>query len=72
MKRDADIVERVAKAIYASVASDGVVSDVVWRLPHEPPWDTDPRELTEWQRDEYRAMAGAAIEAMATTKNLCS
>jgi len=58
------MVERVAKAIYEYHVTLGAVR--VWRLDEQPPWDYDPRELTEWERDEYREMARHAITALQT------
>lgn len=61
MKIDECIIEVVAKAIFQLRLDEG--EERVWRLPEEPAWDRDPRELSEWERDEYRAMARCAIEA---------
>lgn len=53
---DASIVERVAKAIFASVEED----EREWET--NAPWDSQPtKELCEWERDDYRAKAKAAI-----------
>lgn len=45
--------------MYEAVIQPG--TGMVWRLPTEPPWDTDDGEIREWMRDEYRAMAQVAI-----------
>ena len=31
----------------------------LWRT--DAPWDANPEELTEWQRDDYREQARAAL-----------
>jgi hypothetical protein len=59
-------VEAVAEAIYRNAACD---PEEFERLMGEPmkewktnaPWDTNPNELTEHARDDYRRMARAAI-----------
>lgn len=64
-----DIVDKVAEAIYRH---DGGVDDEeflfvngkprrVWKT--DKPWDPE-HELCEHERDDYRAMARAAIQAM--------
>jgi len=63
-------VERVAEAIYHT--SGGMTDEDyeavmckrrrVWKT--DAPWDTNPDELAEHERDEYRTMAKAAIAAM--------
>lgn len=64
-----DLRERIAEALYHN---DGGMSDEeyikvtgkarrLWKT--DAPWDTDPNELCEWERDEYRQMADAAIAA---------
>ena len=66
-----DEIERVAEAIYRT---GGGMDDAeylivmgatrrVWKT--DKPWDSDPEnELCEWERDEYRFQARAAIEAL--------
>lgn len=65
-----DLVERVAEAIYHV---DGGMSDEeyfdatgqkrkLWKT--DAPWDSNPDELAEHQRDDYRTMAMAAIRAI--------
>jgi hypothetical protein len=68
---DAALVERVAKAIYHRDA--GLTDEDYYYAMGESrrawsddkPWDSDPENtLCEHERDEYRAMAKAAIEAL--------
>ena len=65
-----ELVERVAEAIYHV---DGGMSDEdylaetgekrkLWKT--DAPWDSNPEELAEHERDEYRMMAMAAIRAI--------
>lgn len=63
-----ELIESVAKAIYDSetVGYERVMEEKcrVWKLTPEVPWDSDDREIAEWERDDYRIMAKAAILAM--------
>jgi hypothetical protein len=63
------IIEQVAQAIYHN---DGGMTDEEYEIScgksrllwwTSAPWDTDPNELCEHERDEYRIMAEAAIKA---------
>lgn len=56
--------------MYEAIIQPG--TGVVWRLPAEPPWDTDDGELREWQRDEYMALARVAIKMISTPSALTS
>ena len=68
-----DLVERVAETIY--LHEGGLGSEEDWKAVHGDtprlfwktgaPWDTNPAELTEWRRDEYRAQARAALRVLA-------
>jgi len=63
------IVDKVAEAIYRSGAEDRADQNVperAWRIP-EAPWDLRDDELCEWERDDYRIMARAAILAYGQT-----
>lgn len=65
---DAPMVEAVAKAIFEALDEEvedmmGNDRKVSWRIEGSS-FDVDPRELCEWQRDEYRIQAKAAIKAM--------
>jgi hypothetical protein len=70
MAKDAEIIEAVAEAIYRH--SGGLTDDEcqvalghprkLWKT--DAPWDSNPEELCEWERDEYRMMAEAAIDAL--------
>ena len=70
-----DLVERVAEAIflarYTCVAPLEDYERIVGTKPKvwktNAPWDTNPDELAEHERDDYRWMAKAAIEAMKGT-----
>lgn len=64
------LVEAVAQAIYHH---EGGMTDedylaatgkarLLWET--DAPWDSNPEELCEHERDEYRIMAEAAIRAM--------
>lgn len=62
-----DLIEKVAKAIYHN--SSGLTDEEYVKVMGEPrkkwrtdlPWDKDDVALCEWQRDEYRQMARAAL-----------
>lgn len=67
-----DLVERVAEAIFLATYT-GVapledyervvgIKPKVWKT--DAPWDTNPGELAEHERDDYRWQAKAAIAAM--------
>jgi hypothetical protein len=66
------IVERMAEAIHRH--KGGMGDDEDWKavMGDQPrklwktdaPWDSNPAELTEWQRDDYRAQARAAFEVV--------
>jgi hypothetical protein len=61
--------EKVAEALYRN--EGGLTNEDYLQVHGVPrrawktdaPWDTNPNELCEWQRDGYRAQARAAIEA---------
>jgi hypothetical protein len=68
---DEDLIERAAEAIFLYSACDPADWDVavggpkrVWKLAIGIPWDQSPLELNEWERDDYRRMARAALAAM--------
>jgi len=66
------IVERMAELIHRH--EGGMGDDEDWRaiMGDQPrklwktdaPWDSNPAELTEWQRDDYRSQARAAFEVV--------
>lgn len=64
------LVERVAEAIYRH--SGGITDEehlAIFGVPRkawktDAPWDTNPNELAEHERDEYRMQARAAIQAV--------
>jgi len=67
-----DLVERVANAIYRHESG---LTDEDYVLAEGHPrsgwydggqWDKKPNSLAEWERDEYRMMARAAIDAIET------
>jgi hypothetical protein len=63
------VIERMAMAIFQN--EGGLGDDEDWKAMYgdkprklwmtDAPWDTNPAELTEWQRDDYRAQARAAL-----------
>jgi len=57
-------VERVAKAIYLALNGDPENGFPARWWKTDAPWDSNPNELCEWERDEYRAIARAAIAEM--------
>jgi hypothetical protein len=66
-----DIVDKVAEAIYRHEGgmTDSDFEQATGRIRRAwqsaKPGDADPeRELCEWERDDYRMMARAAIQAM--------
>ena len=63
-----ELIEVVAKAIYDSETEDYEITMEekrrFWKLIPEVPWDSDDREISEWERDDYRILAKAAIVAM--------
>ncbi len=65
---ESPMVEAVAKAIYDAETEDYEMAMEetrrVWKLTPEVPWDSDDREIGEWERDEYRTLAVAAIKTM--------
>lgn len=65
---EAPMVEAVAKAIHDTETEEYEAAmdekRRVWKLTPEVPWDSDDREISEWERDDYRMMAKAAILAM--------
>lgn len=68
---DPEMVERGAEAIHRH--EGGLGDDEDWKATYgdkprrlwktDAPWDTNPNELCEWERDDYRAQARAAIQA---------
>lgn len=67
---DPELIERVAEAIYRNAVSEpddlafyqaatGRDQPKVWKT--SAPWDTNPDELTEHERDDFRRMARAAL-----------
>jgi hypothetical protein len=67
--KTADMIDAMAEAIYRH---DGGMTDEEYVAVQGKPrrawktdaaWDTNPDELTEWERDEYRIMATAAFVA---------
>ncbi len=62
------MIEAVAKAIYDSETEEYQTcmgeKRRIWKLTPEVPWDSDDREIAEWERDDYRMMAKAAIQTM--------
>ncbi|MFI5300480.1 MAG: hypothetical protein ACHREM_20530 [Polyangiales bacterium] len=67
-------VERVAEAIYRGLfpkaAEHAIGPTRDWKT--DAPWDTNPNELCEWERDEYRAAAICAIAAYLTPEHSLS
>ena len=66
---DTDLVEHVAEAIFRnSVCDDEQYENIVgepmklWKT--DAPWDTNPLELAEHERDDYRRMARSALIAI--------
>jgi hypothetical protein len=74
MKITDELIEEVAKAIYHN--SNGLTDEEYPFIMGEPrkkwrtdlPWDKDEVVLCEWQRDEYRQMARAALLALVERK----
>lgn len=59
-----DIVEKVAKSIYATDCSYLMKEDRAWRIDGLA-WDKfSDHELCEWERDEYRTRARVAIDTI--------
>jgi hypothetical protein len=62
------LVDRVAEAIYyGGMSADDFeretgVKRLLWKT--DAPWDSNPNELCEHERDDYREMARAAIEVL--------
>ena len=70
-----ELIDKVAQAIYHNeggftdedfVASFGKLRKL-WKT--DAPWDTNPNELCEHERDDYRIMARAAIKAFLDSGN---
>ena len=65
-----ELIEKVAQAIYhvsGGLDDEGYVKACgvarkVWKT--DAPWDSNPDELCEHERDEYRVMARAAIHVI--------
>lgn len=64
-----ELVERVAEEIYRYQVCEPEEYEEftgkpmrVWRT--DAPWDTNPNELREHERDDYRRMAMAAMKTM--------
>ena len=69
MKISEEIIEKVAEAIFNNSA--GLTNNEYNKIMGEPrkrwnklPWHSWRECLVEWERDEYRQMARAAIEAL--------
>ena len=62
-----DLVEKVAEAIYRNVGGvspdefEAVIGQPQRHWKTDAPWDTDPNELCEHERDEYRFQARAIL-----------
>ena len=65
-----ELIEKVAKAIYNY---EGGLDPDEWEVATgcerkdwktDAPWDTNPDELCEWQRDEYRTQARAVLKVL--------
>jgi len=75
---DPEMVERAAEAIHRH--EGGLGDDADWKAMHgdtprklwktDAPWDSNPAELTEWQRDDYRAQALAALLAASPRRDV--
>ncbi len=71
-----ELVEEIAETIYRH--KGGVVPDEyetvtgskqkAWKT--DAPWDTNPDELCEWERDEYRLQARAVLRVLEGRRNL--
>ncbi len=59
-------IERVAEAIYRhqTCAPEEYERVVGAKMRAWGTWNDSPDELAEWERDDYRRMARAAIEAL--------
>lgn len=71
-----EMVEEVAKTIFYT--ESGAANDEEWEMMHgiprpiwktDAPWDTNDKELTEWQRDDYRWQAKAVLQVLGYRKN---
>ena len=58
-----ELIEKVAKAIYKNSFCDPEEYKEVVGIPMRA-WQTNPDELTEHERDDYRRMAVAAVAAV--------
>lgn len=68
------LIDRVAETIYRH--DNGMTDEEHESFQGKPrrawktdaPWDSNPNELTEWERDEYRMQAEAVLRLLAEEK----
>jgi hypothetical protein len=63
-----ELINKIARAIYESGFEEYRIATAkeprIWEIEHQP-WDTlTDKQLCEWERDEYRTMARAALKLM--------
>jgi hypothetical protein len=63
-----DFIEMIAEILY-DTSVNILTKEARKEWKSDAPWDSRPdEELCEWERDDYRAMARAAVEAIKTAK----